>query len=1424
MAETIDKIQVEVEATAKGTSQVFKELTSNLQTLKSALSSIDTSKLSQVNKASNKIKVDTSGMTKAQKDVESSVNSIKQALAGLQSLKNAALGGDSSSATSFNRRVIAIQSNIDVLKEKLSQLGNTSVPTQAFTDLDSKIETTRTKLQDLESKYASMGGKAVDLGDLTQTNSDIETTKTELDSLIAKQQELINTGQAYTDPFSGYRDSIEEVQSTLASASSEVQTAIDNMSNSASSADTSGLANGLGDVADKAKEAASSLWSMTKSGIKSGFSSLKNSLSKIKDTLTNIGKKASSSVSTGFSKILKYAFGIRSMYVLFRRLRSAVKDSFTELQNSGAYYQTTKANIDALKSSLSTLKYQFGAAFEPIFNTVAPALQTLINYLVTVMNTISAFIAKLTGKSTYSKAVASTAAIAANTGSAAGSAAELNKQLQGFDELNNLDLDSGSSGGSGGGGSSNSGSVQYVEESVDSALTSFWDSLSNAITNGEWYKAGTLISNALTEALNSINWDSIFQSASNFGTGLADFLNGLITDDLFSAVGTTIANALKTALIAALTFGTEFDWSGLGTAIASGINAFVEANPLDLLVSAFNVWANGILTTLITAIDTTSWKAIAQHIADAIGNLDVGGITWKLGKLVTSLVNAVKDLVSNKETWTNLGNKIAEGINGFFEGFEGSSVAYLLNNLISGLQSMITTALKKIKWSEVAKDIVTFIGNLDLGNIALIISGLYLASAAWTATKTAFVALLKTNIMSVVGGLGTVNAGTVAVSVLLAASIGWKIGTKIYESASGHEVEQGFIDEITDIWNGFTKDKVKFNLLDFIEFTVEDADGWYGDYRNWVNDLVDCITEDFETLKTSVESAWDSVWYGKGTTAHGYNGATSEAVRYIEGTGQGYDSELNEKGANLWNGIFNGFDKAMKVTNPLIIPIEWLKDKFAKWWADTFEEHSPARAVYPLGENLWLGIYNGFKEAMEKFSLSELINDLSVELLGTGQVKTGKTAQGNFNRSTDKTHSNKGNNTVTYKINTETQINGTKKSSAEINSYAEAYNNLFTEANQSASATHKLDVGGQISSIDDVTDWKNKFHNLRQTWTSKDATLTAKEDGLANGNVANWIKQFDEKKKSWTDKTSTLSVKQSGLESFGDENKGYIKQLNQVKSKWQGSSATFNVDLKGNIGSSTELTNVANAAKSLNDNFPSGNHSATWSATLSGTDTNSLNAYAGAVKNVYDNFYTGEHTASYSVSISGDTSGADTWISNVASKLAKKISEQISGTSSKGSTKFYGNANGGIISGNNVFNIPQYAGGTLNAGSVFVAGESGPEVMGHINGRTEILNRSQIASIMNNSFVSAMAQFGNRMLASPETVAYRSSSYQGYTPTSTNGDSIYLAEQNQLLREQNQLLAEILEKPTGISSRDVFNATRSEAQSYYNRTGNSAFM
>ena len=60
--------------------------------------------------------------------------------------------------------------------------------------------------------------------------------------------------------------------------------------------------------------------------------------------------------------------------------------------------------------------------------------------------------------------------------------------------------------------------------------------------------------------------------------------------------------------------------------------------------------------------------------------------------------------------------------------------------------------------------------------------------------------------------------------------------------------------------------------------------------------------------------------------------------------------------------------------------------------------------------------------------------------------------------------------------------------------------------------------------------------------------------------------------------------------------------------------------------------------------------------------------------------------------------------------------------------------------------IPQYAGGTTNAhGSMFIAGESGPEVVGHINGRTEVLNKSQIASAIYSAVKTAMSVGMNQL-------------------------------------------------------------------------------
>ena len=84
--------------------------------------------------------------------------------------------------------------------------------------------------------------------------------------------------------------------------------------------------------------------------------------------------------------------------------------------------------------------------------------------------------------------------------------------------------------------------------------------------------------------------------------------------------------------------------------------------------------------------------------------------------------------------------------------------------------------------------------------------------------------------------------------------------------------------------------------------------------------------------------------------------------------------------------------------------------------------------------------------------------------------------------------------------------------------------------------------------------------------------------------------------------------------------------------------------------------------------------------------------------------------------------------------------------SASGAFKLF--SEGGYISGNGRSgfwkSIPMYANGTANAGlhgSMFVAGENGAEMVGHINGQTEVLNRSQIAQAMKSAVVAGMSQF-----------------------------------------------------------------------------------
>jgi hypothetical protein len=115
-------------------------------------------------------------------------------------------------------------------------------------------------------------------------------------------------------------------------------------------------------------------------------------------------------------------------------------------------------------------------------------------------------------------------------------------------------------------------------------------------------------------------------------------------------------------------------------------------------------------------------------------------------------------------------------------------------------------------------------------------------------------------------------------------------------------------------------------------------------------------------------------------------------------------------------------------------------------------------------------------------------------------------------------------------------------------------------------------------------------------------------------------------------------------------------------------------------------------------------------------------------------------------------------------------------------------ATGGLYKNGKWSPIQQYAaGGSPNAGQVFVAREAGPELVGRLGGHTAVMNNDQIVASVS--------------------------------------DGVRRANQAEIaiLRQQNQILMAILNKRSGIDADSIFNAVRAKDANYKQRTGRSAF-
>lgn len=307
--------------------------------------------------------------------------------------------------------------------------------------------------------------------------------------------------------------------------------------------------------------------------------------------------------------------------------------------------QDTWANqVRILKENLKELAKTLGTAFinilKPIVTVLNKIMGSVISFAETVVNALGAIFGwklEITGGGAaqeYEDAADSADDLASGTGKAADNAKKLKQQLQGFDELNVLssNQDTGNGGGSGSGGGTTSGvdtgGAKFQITETESPFKSSINTL---------YQLGEYIGQTLTDAMNSIDWDSVYQGARNFGSGLAEFLNGLFEgyngQTLFGEVGKTIASALNTVVYSALSFGEAFDFKQFGRNIADGINNFFRTFDFGALAQTLNVWVDGLIELIGTTIKEIDKSAIFDAFIDFFGNLELDTVAIVIGAI-----------------------------------------------------------------------------------------------------------------------------------------------------------------------------------------------------------------------------------------------------------------------------------------------------------------------------------------------------------------------------------------------------------------------------------------------------------------------------------------------------------------------------------------------------------------------------------------------------------------------------------------------------------------------------------------------------------------------------------------------------------------------------------------------------------------------
>lgn len=568
----------------------------------------------------------TEGFDKGSREMQRAIGSLQTKVNNLAPTMKKAMRGSASALESFDGKVGPMRETISALEENLEQLGKARLPTEDYQWLQTEIAKAEKELDKLLNKEAMY--EDMDVNKSSQKwktlQYSIEQTERKLEEYRAEAAQMEENGTSHT---SG-ADSAE--YDRLSTALDAVKEKLD----------------GMVQKVERGTSAFAKFGSIIGKGVVGGLKGTVSLLGKGAAAMLKLSlraKKTHSSFNNGIGTLLRYGLGVRSLFTLMSKLRSALVDGY---KNLARYSSRTNAAISSLMSALTRLKNSFAAAFDPILRAAAPALVTLINLISNAVSKIGMLTAALTGAKTFTKATTIQENYAKSLDKTSKSAKKAKAVLASFDELNILDDNSSDS-------TKDDGSVDpskmFEQVPIDSAVLDFADKLKKAFEEADWKGLGTLLGDKINELVDSVDWSgwgtkigkgmnaaiqTLYYTVDtvdwvNIGKHLAEAVNSIINEVDWDIFGRLLAKKFTVALDVAGGFLKELDWTAVLQAFTSGFSGFYNE---------LQEW-----------LESKDWHRIGEIItaklSDALRNGNVEGAVKSFFDAFTEAINSLADLM-----------------------------------------------------------------------------------------------------------------------------------------------------------------------------------------------------------------------------------------------------------------------------------------------------------------------------------------------------------------------------------------------------------------------------------------------------------------------------------------------------------------------------------------------------------------------------------------------------------------------------------------------------------------------------------------------------------------------------------------------------------------------------------------------------------